>query len=511
VADSIYSAFKYYDFFQNRCSNTKLKDKCAVVTSFNPTDNDLRKRSSDPREQDELRFKHDMALKSFSDLDVKNAEDYEKKAKERFIKSPAQMKLLIVVDKLLTGFDAPAATVLYIDRDMRDHTLFQAICRVNRLGTDIKDENGSVVAKTHKEFGLIVDFKHLFDKIENAVTRFNSGAFSGFDETDIEGLLCDSINNRKAKLEAARSAWSALRSDWISKGLTDNDKLSEYYKTDFPPDDIAKVRRQMMYRITQNFVVAYANLADNMGKAGYSAAESVLVHKEACEARDVNRYIKLHSGDFFDASQHDPQMRALLDRFVRAEEVETIIPATADFSFLDLIGEDADIDNAANKTAHEAGSARSAAEVIEAKARNVINSFKDSDPAAFRTYGEQLQDVIDLIKQGSLTFQEQIKKLLELIRKMKSGAGNYPEAIKSKRQKALWNNRKDWMFEGEDDSEAEKAVIEADTAAEYDAGDGWWDSSSTEAFLFQGLLKDLFPKRTEDQIYNLYKYLAQNT
>ena len=108
-------------------------------------------------------------------------------------------------------------------------------------------------------------------------------------------------------------------------------------------------------------------------------------------------------------------------------------------------------------------------------------------------------------------FKDNFEKLLELIRKMKSGAGNYPEAIKSKRQKALWNNRKDWMFEGESDFEAEKAVIEADTAAEYDAGDGWWDLSSTEAFLFQGLLKDLFPKRTEDQIYNLYKYLAQNT
>ena len=511
VADSIYSAFKYYDFFQNKCSNTKLKDKCAVVTSFNPTDNDLRKRSSNPHEQDELRFKHDMALKSFADLDVKNVEDYEKKAKERFIKSPAQMKLLIVVDKLLTGFDAPAATVLYIDRDMRDHTLFQAICRVNRLGTDIKDENGSIIAKTHKEFGLIVDFKHLFDKIENAVTRFNSGAFSGFEETDIEGLLCDSIMNCKAKLEAARSAWSALRSDWISKGLTDNDKLSDYYKTDFPPDDIAKVRRQMMYRITQNFVVAYANLADNMGKAGYSAAESALIHKEACEARDVNRYIKLHSGDFFDASQHDPQMRALLDRFVRSEEVETIIPATADFSFLDLIGEDTDIDNAANKTTREAGSARSAAEVIEAKARSVINSFKDSDPAAFRTYGEQLQDLIDLIRQGTLTFEEQMKKLLELIRAMKSGTGNYPEGIKSKRQKALWSNRKDWMFEGETDAEAENAVIEADKAAEYDAGCEWCNSSSTDAFLFQGLLKELFPKRTADQLYNLYKYLAQNT
>ena len=65
---------------------------------------------------------------------------------------------------------------------MRDHTLFQAICRVNRLGTDVKDSDGNVVVHTHKEFGIVVDFKHLFDKIEDAVTRFNTGAFAGFDE-----------------------------------------------------------------------------------------------------------------------------------------------------------------------------------------------------------------------------------------------------------------------------------------------------------------------------------------
>lgn len=511
VADSIYSAYKYYDFFQNRCSNTALKNRCAVVTSFNPTEDNLRKRSSDPHEQDELKFKYDMAKSSFNDLGVKNSEEYEEKAKDRFINAPAQMKLLIVVDKLLTGFDAPAATVLYIDRDMRDHTLFQAICRVNRLGTDIKDKNGKVVVKTHKEFGLVVDFKHLFDKIEDAVTRFNSGAFSGFEETDIEGLLCDSIAKCKTKLEAALSAWSSLRSDWISKNLTDNDKLVEYYKTDFPPDDTAPLRRQMMYRITQNFIVAYANLADNMGKAGYSSEDAERIHKEACEARHINLYVKQNTDDYFDPHQYDPQMRALLDRFVRSEEVETIIPATADFSFLDLIDEDTDIDDEAEKTTKEAGCAKSAAEVIEAKARSVINSYKDSDPAAFRTYGEQLQDILNIIKQGTLTFQEQMKQLLELIRRMKCGAGSYPESLKSKRQKALWNNRKDWMFEGESDADAEKAVIEADNSAEFDAARDWRDSSSKDAKLFQRQLATLFPRRTEDQIYNLYKYLVQNT
>ena len=83
------------------------------------------------------------------------------------------MKLLIVVNKLLTGFDAPSATILYIDSEIKDHTLFQAVCRVNRLGEDIRDKDGNVIAKTHKEFGRIVSFKNLFNSIEDAVVKFN--------------------------------------------------------------------------------------------------------------------------------------------------------------------------------------------------------------------------------------------------------------------------------------------------------------------------------------------------
>ena len=143
--------------------------------------------------------------------------------------------------------------------------------------------------------------------------------------------------------------------------------------------------------------------------------------------------------------------------------------------------------------------------------RSVINSFKDSDPAAFRTYGEQLQEILAVIKQGTLTFQDQMKRLLALIRKMKSGEGNYPDGITSKRQKALWNNRKDWMIDGESEENAQKAVVAADEAAEYDANRDWRDSSSKDAFLFQDRLKELFPDRTDEQIYNLYKYLAQNS
>src|SRR5712664_2696582 len=98
-------------------------------------------------------------------LGGKDPEEFEKEARKKFVEEPGQMKLLIVVDKLLTGFDAPSATYLYIDKKMRDHGLFQAICRVNRLDGEDKD------------YGYIVDYKDLFKSLEGAVKDYTSGAF----------------------------------------------------------------------------------------------------------------------------------------------------------------------------------------------------------------------------------------------------------------------------------------------------------------------------------------------
>ncbi len=89
---------------------------------------------------------------------------FEQEVKRRFIREPGQMKLLIVVDKLLTGFDAPPATYLYIDKQMQDHGLFQAICRVNRL--DGED----------KEYGYVIDYKDLFQSLEKSIQDYTAGA-----------------------------------------------------------------------------------------------------------------------------------------------------------------------------------------------------------------------------------------------------------------------------------------------------------------------------------------------
>jgi type I restriction enzyme R subunit len=138
---------------------------------------------------------------------VAKAEKFEKAVKKKFIDEPGQMKLLIVVDKLLTGFDAPEATYLYIDKKMRDHGLFQAICRVNRLDGD------------DKEYGYIVDYKDLFNSLEDAITDYTSGALDGYEEHPAVPavLLRDGARQRRAaqgqRTQAGRALQGSRRSD----------------------------------------------------------------------------------------------------------------------------------------------------------------------------------------------------------------------------------------------------------------------------------------------------------
>jgi type I restriction enzyme, R subunit len=113
------------------------------------------------------------------------AGDFETRVKKRFKKEPGQMRLLIVVDKLLTGFDAPSATYLYIDKKMQDHGLFQAICRVNRLDGD------------DKEYGYIADYKDLFNSLETSIGDYTSGAFDDYDDEDVAGLLTNRLEKSK--------------------------------------------------------------------------------------------------------------------------------------------------------------------------------------------------------------------------------------------------------------------------------------------------------------------------
>ena len=194
VGSSIYQACKFYELF----CQAGFKGKCAIITSYEPQAGDISKEDSGEGATERLRqydiYRQMLAdhFNESADQAVNKVELFEKQVKEKFVNEPGQMRLLIVVDKLLTGFDAPSATYLYIDKKMQDHGLFQAICRVNRLDGDDKD------------YGYIVDYRDLFNSLETAITDYTSGALDGYAKEDIKGLLSDRIE--KARRGSRRSA-----------------------------------------------------------------------------------------------------------------------------------------------------------------------------------------------------------------------------------------------------------------------------------------------------------------
>ncbi len=123
VTSSIYEACKYFELFQK----TALKGKCAVVTSYNPQARDVTLEETGANTETDKQFIYNTYTALLKDIDLRpgltKTETYEDQAKALFKDQPANMKLLIVVDKLLTGFDAPRCTYLYIDKSMQDHGL----------------------------------------------------------------------------------------------------------------------------------------------------------------------------------------------------------------------------------------------------------------------------------------------------------------------------------------------------------------------------------------------------
>jgi type I restriction enzyme R subunit len=158
VAASIYDACHYFRLFQN----TTSAQYCGIITSYEPNHNAI---SREPRTATSATSS--TPTRSTSE-EGQTTKQYEDETKRRFIEEPANLKLLIVVSKLLTGFDAPSCTYIYLDNELRDHNLFQAICRTNRLDGDDKD------------YGHIVDFKELFGDVQEAIAVYSS------DELDID-------------------------------------------------------------------------------------------------------------------------------------------------------------------------------------------------------------------------------------------------------------------------------------------------------------------------------------
>lgn len=428
VADSIYQACRYWDAFQK----TALKGHCAVITNFEAKADDINMASSGENEsEDEYKYR---IYKEMTD-GHKSVSAFEAYAKKEFIDHPKNMRLLIVVDKLLTGFDAPSACVLYIDKHMENHNLFQAICRVNRVDGD------------DKEYGYIVDYQNLFECISGAIGDYTSdgAALSGYDKEDIEGYIKEKNKACRKDLEEAREQVEALlalvhpqtREGFFRYFVYDDNAPEE--EMDKQLDDNAE-KRSKLYKYVRRYLNCYANLANSLEDMGYSEAERKEYAECAKKYDALKREIELRSNDHIDMRRYEPDMRQVLDLYVKAEDSE-VIAKLDDTSFLDIVAaqNEEQLNDLPDELKDEYG--RASAETVEANLREVIRKDSPFNPAYYGKLSIILQELIDKRKKEMLDYEEYMKELIELVKKARGKSANsYPESIKTPGMRALYDN-----------------------------------------------------------------------
>jgi type I restriction enzyme R subunit len=457
VSDSIYNACRFYQLFQDAGFT-----RCAIVTSFAPTHSDIK---GEGEGYTEKLMQYDIYQKM---LNGKTTEDFEDEAKKRFIDEPAQLKLLIVVDKLLTGFDAPSATFLYIDKSMRDHGLFQAICRVNRLDGDDKD------------YGYIIDYKDLFGSLENAYKDFTSKAFEDYDKSDVEGLLSDRLAKGKERLDDALETIKALCEPVAPpKGTQQyiayfcgNPQLKEDLKDSEP-------KRVALYKAVISLIRAYANIADEMEEAGYKPKEIENIKNDLKHFESVRKEIQLASGDWVDLKQYEPAMRHLIDSYIAAEESEKV-SAFDDFSLVELLVKDGK--GALDKLPDNIKKNKEAmAETIENNLRKVIIEESPTNPIYYEKMSVLLDELIKLRNLEAAEYEKYLEEIVKLAVKVKKPetSNEYPSSINTQAKRALYDNlEKD-----------EPLTIAMDSAVIYGKHDDWEGTLSKEKHLKNKVVK----------------------
>ncbi|WHR51252.1 HsdR family type I site-specific deoxyribonuclease [Vibrio furnissii] len=457
VCASVHQACTIYDLF----SQTELKGKCAIITSYKPSSADIKGEETGEGLTEKL-FKYDVYRKMLADyfeIPVEQAngkvEEFEAKVKEKFKKEPGQMRLLIVVDKLLTGFDAPSATYLYIDKKMTDHTLFQAICRVNRLDGDEKD------------YGFIVDYKDLFKSLEKSMKDYNGEGLGGYDKEDINGLLTDRLERGKTDLDNALDMVKGICEE-VKQPRNTIDYLHYFCGQSGDNDEVLSDKealRLMLYKAVAKLMRAYTTIANEMEEAGYTLAEAAQIKADVTHYSAVREEVKLASNDHLDMKRLEPAMRRLMDTYIRADNAESLM----DFEELSLL--DLFIDRGADCIKDMPEGFRkdesAMAEAIENNVRSIISDENIVNPKYYEAMSTLLHDLIEQRRRGSLDYQKYLEEMRELARKVKHPESNtqvqYPESMDTNGKRSLYDNL------GED----AVLVTKIDTAIRYTKRADW--------------------------------------
>ncbi|MBL1179070.1 type I restriction endonuclease subunit R [Pantanalinema sp. GBBB05] len=457
VCSSIYQACKVYELF----SRTDLAGRCAIITSYKPSPADIKGEETGEGLTENLR-QYEIYRKMLSDYfnepedkAMYRVEDFEQKVKERFIKEPGQMRLLIVVDKLLTGFDAPSATYLYIDKQMRDHGLFQAICRVNRLDGD------------DKEYGYIVDYKDLFKRLEGAITDYTSGALDGYDKEDVAGLLSDRLEKARDRLEETLETVRALCE--LVRLPRDTKDYLHYFCAPDTSDQQAlannEPKRMALYQAVAALMRTYANLANEMEAAGYSVPETTTIKAEVEHYSKMRDEVKIASGDYLDMKLYEPAMRHLLDSYIRADE-SVVVSEFEELGLVELIVRNGlgALDQLPEGLRKDP---QAMAETIENNIRRTIIDENPVNPKYYDRMSELLDALIQERREQAISYQQYLEKIKQLAQQVKQPTSasqqHYPASLDTPAKRSLYDNL----------DKDEALTLRIDTAVRYTKKEGW--------------------------------------
>lgn len=325
-----------------------------------------------------------------------NADDYEDALKNKFI--DGEIDILIVCSKLLTGFDAPLTQVLYIDKELKEHGLLQAIARTNRLCEG-------------KDFGLIVDYRGLIKKLDDALEIYSGAGLEAFDSEDIKGVVVD-IMSCIAKL---REAYSQLNDIFANiKNKIDTEEI-EIYLAD---NEI----RAKFYNALCSFGRALNTVINS--ETAYNAIEKEELKKykeQFAFFSKIRRSVKIRYADIIDNAEYEKQMQNLLDTHMSVNGIKQITNP------VDILNRDE-----MERELKELGSLRSKADAIISHITKSIKEKHDENPAYYDSFSKRIKEVLEEYKNRIITEAEYLEKMRNIMEDYRKGTTNisYPEKIK---------------------------------------------------------------------------------
>lgn len=325
-----------------------------------------------------------------------NADDYEEAIKNKFI--DGEIDILIVCSKLLTGFDAPRTQVLYIDKELKDHSLLQAIARTNRLFEG-------------KDFGLIVDYRGLINKLDSAMEVYSGAGLEQFDSADIKGVIVDVM----ACVGRLREAHSHLCDIFATiKNKEDTEEIEQFLVDD-------EIRGKFYDALCVFGRALNSVLNSEKAYAAFEKWEIAKYQSAFIFYSKVRRSVKIRYADVIDNREYEKQMQNLLDTHMSVVGIKQITNP------VDILNKEE-----LEKELEELGSLRSKADAITSHMTKSIKTHRDENPAYYDSFSKRIKEALEEYKNRVISEAEYLDKMKAIMADYRKGTTNitYPEKIK---------------------------------------------------------------------------------